>query len=165
MVDGMAQQCGGRLALRSTQGSGTTAEIWLPIATQSPALGKDNGSVTPYIWNRSLRIMVIDDDPLVLRNAIALLEDAGHEVIAATSAAEGLEMLLKTDVDLLITDHLMPMMTGTQLIEEIKIRFPTLPVLIMSGYREESAMDAANVPRLMKPFSQQQLLEAIRSVM
>jgi len=164
MVDGMAQQCGGMLSLRSIKGAGTTAEIWLPVATERPVIRKENNKHRPILVARSLHILVIDDDPLVLRNALALLEDAGHRVTGAASAIEGLEILLKTKIDLLITDHLMPVMTGSQLIEEIKSKFPELPILIMSGYREDLTIDAAvRVPRLMKPFTQQQLLEAIET--
>jgi CheY-like chemotaxis protein len=110
----------------------------------------------------SMQILVVDDDPLVLRNTIALLEDAGHQVAGATGASEALQALQHSKFDLLITDHLMPMMTGAQLIEEIRRRKISLPVLIMTGYRELATDTVTNVSRLMKPFTQQQLLDAIR---
>ncbi|HEX2585333.1 MAG TPA: PAS domain S-box protein, partial [Steroidobacteraceae bacterium] len=163
MVDGMAQQCGGQLLLRSSPGTGTTAEIWLPVANQQPVkVSRNISETTQPSTMHSMQILVVDDDPLVLRNTIALLEDAGHQVAGATGASEALQALQHSKFDLLITDHLMPMMTGAQLIEEIRRRKISLPVLIMTGYRELATDTVTNVSRLMKPFTQQQLLDAIR---
>jgi CheY-like chemotaxis protein len=161
MVDGMAQQCGGQLRLQSLPDKGTTAEIWLPVAHQHPAKKQQVSEVIAPVTTRSMHVLLVDDDPLVLRNTVALLEDAGHRVTGASSGSEALEALKHSNFDLLVTDHLMPMMTGAQLIEEIRARNIRLPVLIMTGYRELATDTVMNVPRLMKPFTQQQLLHAI----
>ena len=162
MVDGMAQQCGGLLALHSSPGAGTKAEIWLPVANQKSSWERipDTGQ-SPAI--RSMHILVVDDDPLVLRNAVALLEDAGQRVTGVSNAQEALKMVEHTSFDLLLTDHLMPLMTGAQLLQEIEARNIKLPALIMTGYRELATDAMMNIPRLMKPFTQQQLLLAIQS--
>jgi len=165
MVDGMTQQCGGMLALHSSPGAGTTAEVWLPVARQKPASRTKVADVIQPVATRPLRILIVDDDPLVLGNAAALLEDAGHHVTSVSSATEALSALRQSNFELLITDHLMPTMTGTQLIEEIRNQLSGIPALIMTGYRELTTDTVASVPRLTKPFTQQQLLEAIQFAM
>ena len=97
MVHGLAEQCGGRLVLKSQKGRGTTAELSLPIAEVESASvpqrdAEDGGSVRP------LRIMVVDDDSLVLTNTAAMLEDLGHEVIEATSGEQALRVLQRSRV-------------------------------------------------------------------
>src|SRR3954470_9709625 len=115
----LPEQCGGRLVLTSQKGRGTTAELWLPIAeVESPSVVPDRASEDSGQSGRALRIMVVDDDSLVLSNTAAMLDDLGHEVIEATSGEQALRSLHRSGaVDLLITDQMMPGIRGTQLIE------------------------------------------------
>jgi len=97
MVHGLAEQCGGRLVLKSQKGQGTTAELRLPVAevesdSVTERAAEDGGPVAP------LRIMVVDDDSLVLTNTAAMLEDLGHEVIEATSGEQALRVLQRSRV-------------------------------------------------------------------
>ena len=83
------------------------------------------------------RILVVDDDSLVLSNTTAMLEDLGHTVVEASSGDRALDILTsQVAVDLVITDHAMPHMTGLQLIEEIKDNWPNLPVILATGFAE-----------------------------
>jgi hypothetical protein len=77
MVHGLVEQSGGRLILRSRKGRGTTAELWLPVAKTSaqPVAPTLAASAKPF---RPLTIVVVDDDPMVLMNTVAMLEDLGH---------------------------------------------------------------------------------------
>jgi CheY-like chemotaxis protein len=78
--------------------------------------------------------MVVDDDSLVLMNTAAMLEDLGHEVIEATSGEQALRVLRRGKrIDLLITDQVMPGMTGTQLIAAIRAEWPHLPVVLATA--------------------------------
>jgi CheY-like chemotaxis protein len=93
-----------------------------------------------------------------------MLSDLGFEVIEAGSAEEALTFLRSDpDVDLLVTDHLMPGMTGAQLAKEIRVLRPGLPVLIVSGYAEVDGL-APDLPRLVKPFRAAELMERVTAL-
>jgi CheY-like chemotaxis protein len=164
MVKGVAEQSGGRFVLTSRRGEGTTAEIWLPVAAGG---GADDAKVAELASSaeqlcRALRVLVVDDDPLVLDNTAAMLDDLGHEVIEARSGAEALDMVRRAKgIDLVVTDHVMPGMTGMELARHIAEERPGLPVLLASGYAEIGAVDEVDLPRLSKPFSQVALARAI----
>jgi PAS domain S-box-containing protein len=168
MVHGLAEQSGGRLVLKSRRGAGTTAEIWLPVAavrtepsgTSGEAIGQPPPSAP-----RPLAILIVDDDPIILRNTAAMLEDLGHTVFEAGSAREALEIVRQGgSLDLLITDQLMPEMTGLQLIEAIRADAPDLPVILATGYADLERGNEPIVPRLSKPFRQDELAKRISSV-
>lgn len=168
MVHGMVEQLGGRLQLDSHVGRGTTVEIWLPVAAaavmaepvQLPVEAKTEAAMAP----RSLTVLAVDDDALVLMNTTALLEDLGHRVIEASSAREALAILEGGgEIDLLITDHAMPQMTGAQLIAEVGQRWPALPVILATGYADLPA--GAGVLRLNKPFWQADLEKTVAAAM
>src|SRR3954470_19389920 len=95
MVHGLAEQSGGKLILRSRKGEGTRAEIWLPVAEAreagEAAHAAEPASLRPAL--KRLSVMVVDDDPLVLMNTAALLEDLGHEVIEASCGQQALDLL------------------------------------------------------------------------
>jgi PAS domain S-box-containing protein len=159
MVHGLAEQSGGRLNLQSSVGKGTTAELWLPVAEgQTQALEQ----TLPFDQaaekeNPSLVVLAVDDDSLVLTNTVAMLEDFGHTVIPASSGREALEILRREhSVDLVITDQVMPQMTGLQLAEAIKGECPDLPVILATGFAETPPSGAA-LPRISKPFTQAEL--------
>ena len=167
MVQGLAEQSGGRLILMSVAGSGTTAEIWLPAAgptaeqplaapaSPAPAAASENQGSAP------LAILAVDDDPLILMNIVDMLEDLGHSVIEASSAKRALEELGKAKFDLMVTDHAMPHMTGAQLIKEAQARWPDLRVILATGYADLPPGANADVLRLSKPFAQSDLAAAL----
>lgn len=170
MVHGMAEQLGGRLSLDSWIGKGTTVEIWLPAAGSAAETGPAMLPVEPKaeveLTDRPLTVLAVDDDALVLMNTTALLEDLGHKVIEASSAREALAILEGDDaVDLLITDHAMPQMTGAQLIAEVGQRWPNLPLILATGYADLPAGAGAGVLRLNKPFWQADLEKAVCAAM
>ncbi len=162
MVHGMIQQSGGKFVLRSSKGEGTTAELWLPAAAgpdhvQNEAAAKPlNGKEGP------LRILAVDDDALVLLNTAAMLEDLGHTVLEATSARSALEIIRREDnIDLVITDQAMPHMTGSDLATVIRAEKPYLPIILATGFAELPPGADERLPKLSKPFLQQQLADAI----
>ena len=164
MVHGMAQQSGGRLELHSRPGEGTVAEIWLPIARNCPD-AVDEPVAAALDPQRELRVLAVDDDYLVLMNTTSMLEDMGHKVVEATSGEEALSRLGEGQFDLLITDHAMPKMTGAQLAETVRGQWPSLRVLVATGYAELPEGTGKGLPRLSKPFSQAQLSHAISDVL
>ncbi|MEO8685735.1 MAG: PAS domain S-box protein, partial [Devosia sp.] len=170
MVHGIAEQSGGRLVLRSVKGSGTTAEIWLPVAATEH---HDAASVTsipapaPGLQDerRRLKVLAVDDDFLILLNTTSMLEDLGHDVVEATSAEEAMGALGRAEFDLIITDHAMPRMTGSQLAEKVHESRPDQPIIIATGYAELPDGSGDHLPRLPKPFTQDQLNTAIWEVL
>jgi PAS domain S-box-containing protein len=168
MVEGLASQSGGRFVLRSRPGEGTTAELWLPVA-QAPAgvacppAPASKGEEGP----RPLVILAVDDDALVLASTRAMLEDLGHVTLVASSAAEALQTLnSRPDVELLLTDHAMPQMTGAQLIDTIRGEHPDLAIVLATGYAElEEKAATPDIATLTKPFTQEQLSESIRAAL
>jgi PAS domain S-box-containing protein len=164
MVQGMAEQAGGAFSLSSLPGEGTTAEILLPVAT-GDAETEQNRPDRAADASRPLVIIAVDDDSLVLMNTAAMLEDLGHTVLEASSAREALELLRSTRIDLVITDHAMPGTTGLQLAKTIRADQPELPILLATGYAELDPDAGIQLPRLGKPFLQNDLKAAIEKAM
>ncbi|WP_457108580.1 MHYT domain-containing protein [Methylobacterium sp. P5_C11] len=163
MVQGLAAQSNGRLSLRSRVGVGTTAEMWFPVA-KAAVVRAEPASAVPLsrVPTRSLTVLVVDDDPLVLENTVAMLEDLGHRVIQARSGQEALDFLRHPqEFDLVITDQAMPGMTGTQLAEQIAVERFGMPIILASGYAEAPAEHHLVLPRLSKPFDQATLALAV----
>ena len=169
MVHGFAVQSGGALLLSSQLGVGTVVEIWLPRAT-AVAGGKDATRASTVVASkhcgRRLRILLVDDDLLVVAGATAMLEELGHEVSSATSGAVALTLVgPHGHFDLMLTDYMMPGMSGAQLAAQVRALYPSLPILLASGFAElEGAVETA-WPRLRKPFSLGDLSAALAQVM
>lgn len=156
MVQGLTAQSGGKLVLRSTQGEGTTAELWLPQADEF--LREEAPQPQQVSVSRPLRVLAVDDDPLVLMNTVMILEDLGHTVVEASSGDEALRAQEQsTHFDLVVTDYAMPGMTGSQLAEEVHKRSPDLKVILATGYAELPKGGTTTLIRLAKPFTQDQL--------
>jgi len=164
MVHGMAEQLGGRFALHSKVAEGTTAELWLPVAGQLAAASAPDAPKATRVKQRPLTILAVDDDALVLANTRAMLEDLGHTVLVALSGEQAIEKLEHARaVDLVITDHAMPKMTGTDLAKVVVARRPGTPIILATGYAELPAGADAGLPRLAKPYRQEDLVDAIAS--
>jgi len=163
VVDGMLRQSGGKLVLKSSSGEGTTAELWLPVAAAGTGHAPDKADIRPIDARQGpLIILAVDDDALVLLNTVAMLEDLGHTVFEASSAKRALEIIRhQRRVDLVITDHAMPNMSGSDLAAAIKSERPELPVILATGYVELPPGADQSLPTLSKPFRQQQLADAI----
>ncbi|GAB2577999.1 PAS domain-containing sensor histidine kinase [Dyella jejuensis] len=169
MVHGLIEQSGGRMVIKSSRNFGTRVELWLPgVHSGTVVLAPKEELPPPKSLQRlrSLRVVVVDDDPLVLNATGAVLQDLGHDVIEVPSAEDALQILEnKPDVDILITDHAMPGMTGAQLIGEVNIRWPSLPVVLATGYAEIPADLSDGATRLAKPYDRTDLAEAITKAM
>jgi CheY-like chemotaxis protein len=157
MVHGLAVQLGGRLELTSRQGVGTTATLWLPTAAGRAEAPRAPAAV-PSGPRRTATILVVDDDPLVAVSTVEMLVDLGHQVIGVESGAQALEVLRDgRPIDLLVTDHAMPEMSGTELARRAHALRPSLPILLATGYAEPEEGEAVALPRLNKPFHQAEL--------
>ncbi|WP_158915859.1 ATP-binding protein [Caulobacter sp. S45] len=156
MVHGLADQTGGAFRLASVEGEGTTATLWLPVASQTPAVKTPAVAVGDAAAPAT--ILLVDDDPLIAASTVALLEDLGHNVIDVNSAVDALDVLNNgLRPDLIITDHAMPGMTGMELAMTVRARAPEIPILLATGYAELDGEEAIDLPRLAKPYTQDQL--------
>jgi signal transduction histidine kinase len=166
MVHGLAAQSGGTLVLSSAVNQGTSVDLWLPVAAEAAAPapiiadGFEPASALGFV---ARTILVVDDDALVGMGTAAMLEDLGHVAIEVMSGAKALETLDSGQrIDLVITDHAMPGMTGAELARRIRVAHPQIPIILASGYAEIPDGDGlADLPRLGKPFAQAQLASAI----
>ncbi|QVW26020.1 PAS domain S-box protein [Pseudomonas hormoni] len=164
MVHGFIEQLGGRFILKSQKDKGTTAELWIPVATNGLAAKPAQEEAAPPVSR--LCVLVVDDDSLVLTSTCLLLEDLGHRVISAVSGAQALKVFdSEQAIDLVITDMAMPQMDGAQLAQAIRNIKPDLPIVLATGYAERLEGFATRLPRLSKPFTQLNLVEIIASTM
>lgn len=156
MVHGLAAQLGGGLSIDSRVGRGTRIDLWLPATDAQPeqaATMLEIGSM-----QRDCGIaMVVDDEDLVRASTAHMLSELGYTVIEAHSGEEALRLLDASDeIDVLVTDHLMPGITGTDLATKLRALRPDLRVLVVSGYAESKGI-SPDLPRLTKPFKQSDL--------
>ena len=168
MVHGLAAQSGGLLRIDSEPQRGTTLTLWLPMATTEPStMATDVLPVAPTPLVTACKVMLVDDDLLVMTGTAAMIEDLGHTAIEAHSGAEALAKLAAgADVDVIITDHAMPSMTGLQLARYIQEKYPGLPVILATGYAELPIDPASlGILRLAKPCSQFDIATAIQSAL
>ncbi len=165
MVYGLAAQSGGGVRLSSAIGSGTTVRVLLPaVAAEEPA-SVTGGSDRFDPAERNCSILLVDDDEMVGEAIATMLEECGHRVTVANSAAQALAVL-KTDerFDLVITDHAMPGMTGLELARRIRDMKPGLPIVLSTGYADVPGGADAGVIRLAKPFRREALGALIASL-
>jgi PAS domain S-box-containing protein len=163
MVHGLAEQSGGRLLMSSKPGLGTTAELWLPVSAEDmPDQPIESQKPADDVFVPK-RILVVDDDPLVLMNTVALSEELGHEVLEAMSGTEALGVLRTEPVDIVITDYAMPRMTGGELAQAVARDWPHIRVIVATGYAEIPEDYQVDLSRLSKPFRLSDLKEAIES--
>jgi PAS domain S-box-containing protein len=156
MAHGLAAQLGGAMTIQSRQGVGTNIELWLPVSSIRTATPQSVEAPS-----RSGRadgtVLLVDDEEVVRMSTADMLENIGFDVRQASSAEAALTMVEAGLVpDLLVTDHLMPGMTGVDLARALREQFAALPVLIVSGYAEAEGI-APDLPRLTKPFRSAEL--------
>ncbi len=166
MVHGFALQSDGTMRIESTPGAGTCVRLWLPVADTPAASAPRPAPAAAALPERSVQVLLVDDDALVLSGMAAMIEDLGHRVTASPTAEEALRVL-RSDaaIDLLVTDQVMPGMTGLQLAEAAERLRPGLPMLLASAFAEPSGPEAGRLPRLRKPFTQAALAQAISDVL
>ena len=161
MVQGFAEQSGGTLILKSTPGQGTRAEILLPISAAKVEAGARAFEKTVQRKPPPMKVLAVDDDPLILMNAVDMLEELGLTVVQASSGGEALSLMETEGFDLVITDHAMPKMTGAELMHKIRDRFPDMPLILATGYAELPTTAGLQFIRLPKPYTLDDLEAAL----
>ncbi|RZI76912.1 MAG: PAS domain S-box protein [Pseudomonas sp.] len=164
MAHGLASQLGGGLTIQSRPGMGTNIELWLPVSAARVEEAPDHQRTAASSTHQGVALLV-DDEDLVRMSTADMLAELGYAVLEAHSAEEALRMLESdTRIDIVVTDHLMPGMTGTDLARHVQSTRPELPILLVSGYAELEGIDA-KIPRLTKPFRKDELSATLTSLL
>ncbi len=160
MVHGLASQLGGAFHLTSSPGAGTVAELWLPVSTVE-IVPTVTASLDPAPACSVGLVLLVDDEDAVRAAAAQMLGDLGYAVVEADGADAALRLVAEgLWPDLLVSDHLMPGMTGTELARHLRARRPDLGVLIVSGYADVETL-SPELAHLSKPFRQADLQRAL----
>ncbi len=167
-VHGIVTQSGGDMQVTSAVGEGTTFNLYLPAAeaahqpTSKPTTQASPGRET---------VLVVEDMEVVRSLVRKILERKGYEVVTANSGADALASVsaLTRPVDLVLTDMVMPGMSGRDLCQELHVLYPELRVIYMSGHTQDAALhheaETGQVDFLQKPFSVDTLVETVRQVL
>ncbi|MEU4561537.1 PAS domain-containing protein [Actinoplanes sp. NPDC023936] len=168
---GVVTDAGGTISLESQLGRGTTLRVRLPAGVAvTPGTGPAEPPA-PVRPGHGRRVFVVEDEEAVRDIVCRLLRKAGYEVAAAANPAEALRMCREDDLrfDMLLSDVIMPGMSGTQLAAELRAERPDLPVLFMSGYTSGPAPGGQamppDAPLIHKPFDSKTLLNEVHQLL
>ncbi|MDB5602826.1 MAG: Blue-light-activated protein [Xanthobacteraceae bacterium] len=164
---GIIRQSNGDITVQSEAGIGTTFTIMLPRTRETVAVVMKSTVLTGPRVRGTETIVVVEDEPAVLRSTSRILRDAGYTVVEAVNGVDAREVIARqTKVDLVLTDVIMPKMGGTQLAEHLVVDFPQLKILFMTGYANDPSLTASTERHvLFKPFQSLDLLGKIREVL
>ena len=165
-VFGIVKQTGGHVTAESVPGSGSTFCVLLPLAAAAFDDGAGDPADRPSVGKvASRRILVVEDEAAVRSLTARVLERAGHTVMQAANGLEALALLDERadEVDLVLTDLVMPEMGGRELRAALRRRYPRIPVVFMSGYDEDRALAEGEdgVQFLPKPFTPAALVDVV----
>jgi two-component system, cell cycle sensor histidine kinase and response regulator CckA len=169
VVDGIVKQNGGHLALESHPGLGTTVKIYLPVVA-GPTEAPLHRAPSKLFQGGERVLLVEDEDPVRVVTAL-LLETLGYRVWQASSAEEALRLVQGSPerIDLLMTDVIMPGMSGRQLAESLRTQYRGLKVLFQSGHTDDTVVRQgilhAEVAFLQKPFTLETLARKVREAL
>ncbi len=170
-IYGIIKQNKGFIDVESEPGQGTTFRIYLPRHRGArPIVPPPRGSRAALHAHGQKNILLVDDDPTVLKTNADMLREHGYTVLAAASPQEALGLIRDRggEIDVLITDVVMPEMSGRALAERIRKIQPSVRILYMSGFPSETISRrgelAAGVQFIQKPFSMRDLMRKLRTV-
>ncbi len=162
-VYGIVTNHGGGVAVSSQPGNGTSVRVYLPADKR---IVKDHG-VEAGDLTGTQTVLMVDDEDLLLTMGQAILSAYGYTVLVANSGQKALELLAKREkhVDLLITDLVMPGMSGRELVEHVHQQSPETRIICSSGYVRPSSREQEEVLYLQKPFTSQDLLLKVKQAL
>jgi two-component system cell cycle sensor histidine kinase/response regulator CckA len=168
-VYGIVTQSGGFVEVISAPGRGATFTVYLPVAQAAGGPQRRSAPEAAGLSGGTEKILLVEDEEAVRAVARRVLIKYGYTVVEARHGAEALELLAAGDAefDVVLTDAVMPQMSGLELVAAIAYRRPELPVIVMSGYTDvdlvrRGALDS-DTSILAKPFTAETLLRAVRA--
>lgn len=160
LVHGLASQLGGAVTIRSAPGMGTNVELWLPLGEAGAGGQEAIATPLPAAIGKGT-VLLVDDEDLVRLSTANMLIELGYRVVEASSAEEALGLLNEgLTPEILVTDHLMPGMNGTELARVFRRERPSTKALLLSGYAGTAGI-APDLARLAKPFRSDELATAL----
>jgi two-component system cell cycle sensor histidine kinase/response regulator CckA len=169
-VYGIVKQSGGEVVVESKPGRGATFTIYLPRITE-PALTAPLPEAQPAVRAGTETILLVEDELGVRQLVCEMLQRLGYQILQASGGAEALRLFEQHQgsIDLLITDVIMPQMSGRELAQRLKVLQPSLKVLYISGYTDDMLAHhgvlESNVYLLQKPFAPDELAKKLREVL
>jgi signal transduction histidine kinase/CheY-like chemotaxis protein len=174
VVHGIVEQHGGHLILESVPGAGSTVSAYLPAVSggvNKESERADQSPRDPEEVELALTVLLVEDEAAVRRFTKVLLEELGHSVLTSEDGGQALALAesFDGDIDLLLTDVMMPGMIGTELAKKMKLARPSMRVLLVSGYTDPTGVadleDQVGVAFLQKPFTLKSLRGQIQVLM
>jgi len=162
-IHGFAAQAGGRAEISSAEGQGTTITLILPRTEKQSARAKVSPSMSKLPGG--LRVLLVEDNPQVREFAEGLLADLGCSVVSAESAEQALDQLAADGIDLVVSDVVMPGMSGIELAHKVQNTYPDVPILLATGYSDEIVRRGSEFSVLLKPFGAADLSKAITAAL
>jgi signal transduction histidine kinase len=168
-IFGFAHQSGGEVGIESVPGQGTTVSIYLPRTAAQPtnvrlhpAAQRQEADITVP----GARILLVEDDPRVRTATVGALEDLGYDPVSCSGGAEAMRLFAEADFDLIVSDVVMPEMTGPELVKELRIRRPDIAVLFVTGFvGDGESEDLVGHELLRKPFTVAALASSVASAL
>jgi CheY-like chemotaxis protein len=164
MVYGIVRQSGGAISLQSTPGAGTRVRIHLPRGGTTDVAEPE---IAPPAETRGL-VLLVEDEPRVRSQARRLLQRSGYAVLEASDGAEAKRVFAERqgDIDVVVTDVVMPIVGGVEMVATLRAVQPALPVVFVSGYtaEEQDLPLGDRTAFLTKPYTIEALCDAIEAV-
>ncbi|WP_073379694.1 ATP-binding protein [Desulfofustis glycolicus] len=169
-VYGIVTQNNGFIEVRSEEGQGAIFAVYLPeyLETADTTLRTETVAVIP---GGAGTVLLVEDEPMVLEMTTAMLEKLGYRVLPCAAAEEAIKLaeLHRGEIDLLMTDVIMPNMNGRDLATQLSVRYPSLVCLFMSGYTADviahHGVLEEGVWFIQKPFSKKELADKLRGTL
>lgn len=169
-IYGILKQHGGHATVESQLGRGTTFSVYLPLHPEAPRDAPDADGPVELICGTE-RVLVVEDEAMVRNLVVSVLEECGYEVLAAAGLEAALALCAEYEgqIDLLLTDVVMPGGSGRALVDTATRRYPGIAALYMSGYTDDAVIrngvSSAETHFLQKPFSPLELTQKVRDVL
>ncbi|MBL8649772.1 MAG: response regulator [Sphingopyxis sp.] len=166
-VFAFCRQSDGEVQIQSTEGEGTSVAMLLPVARQPAAMPVETAAApaaTAPLASDALHILVVEDDPRVLTATVEAVEELGHRAVACSDPRAAEALVEAHGFDLILSDVLMPELTGPEMVAGLKARWPDIAILFVTGFAGDASEIASfgDHDVLRKPFTLTQLEQAIR---